>query len=544
MAAMDQPSHVDVAIIGAGPVGLTAAAELARHGIAVRIVDRRDGPVLHSHAAVIHVRTQEVFEAMGAAERIVKLGYPLDYVSLHAFGKLLGGIRVHGVDGPYPGPRIISQRLVETLLAEHLAAFGTIVDRPAEVGGIEETEAGFIVSLARPDGGKESFSADYILGCDGGRSFVRERFGIGFPGEDYDGFEFIHADAQLHWSHPTGRGYIYVTKGRTVLLFPFDAAGSYRILCARTDQDPGNRTEPELAELQAILRDASGDAEAELSDPTWLARWRSTHRIAERFRLGRVFLAGDAGHIHVPIGGQGMNTGIQDAFNLAWKLAAVIRGNAAPALLDSYQEERYPIAEDLLKGTDRGFHLMVQPSDLASFAMKLFGSGVIGLEAVQERLRRVLGEVTINYRPSAVAEDHGGSIGPIAGDRALDGVVVRAADRRTLRLLEAIAGTRWSLLVFAGLEADSGITALVEIGQAVAARFGQSVTPILITPGAVPADWPGTVLHDRDHLLHERYGVLHAVHYLIRPDWYVGFRAPATRGELLLKYLETWLIGG
>jgi 3-(3-hydroxy-phenyl)propionate hydroxylase len=539
---LSHASKVEIAIIGAGPVGLAAAAECARYGITARLVERRDGPVAHSNAAVIHVRTQEVFEAMGAAERIVPLGFPLQYFSLNAFGKLLGGIRVHGVDGPYPGPRIISQRVVETQLGQHLAAHGIEVDRPAEVTEIVETPTGFVVSLRRPDGTVETFEAEYLLGCDGAHSFVRERFGIGFPGERYEGFEFIHTDAQLRWSHPTGRGYIYVTKARLVLLFPFDGGGRYRVLCARTDQNPDNRGEPELAELQAILREVSGDAEAELSDPSWLARWRSTHRIADSFRHGRVFLAGDAGHVHVPVGGQGMNTGIQDAFNLVWKLAAVIKGAAPAGLLDSYEAERYPVAEELLKGTDRGFHVMVQPGDLTSFALKAFGSSVIALEAVQDRLRRVLGEVTINYRHSKLTEDHGGSIGPIAGDRALDGVVVRASDRHTLRLLEAINGTRWSLLIFAGLEAESGMAPLIDLARTIDARFGRQVAPILVTPGAVPADWPGSGLYDRDHLLHERYGVRHAALYLIRPDWYVAFRGPAARGELLLKYLETRLI--
>lgn len=539
---MEQPDHVEVAIIGAGPVGLSAAAEFRRHGVSTRIVDRNPSPVEHSNAAVIHVRTQEVFEAMGLADRIVPRGFPLDYISLHAFGKLLGGIQVRGVDGPYPGPRVLSQHVVETALAEHLAAHDVVLDRPAEVTGIAEAGTGFVIELRKPGGVTSAFRANYLLGCDGAHSFVREHFGIAFPGERYDGFEFIHADCQVSWTYPTGRGYNYVTKNRAVMLFPFDAAGRYRIICGRPDDDPENRTPPKLEELEAILREASGDAEAELSEPTWLARWRTTHRLADRFRIGKVFLAGDAGHIHFPIGGQGMNTGIQDAFNLAWKLAAVIKGHAGPALLDTYEPERYPVAADLLRGTDRGFHLAMQPNDLASFAVKFLGSSVIALDAVQDRLRRVLGEVTINYRAGPLAEDHGGSIGPIAGDRALDGVVVRAGDRRTMRLLQAIAGPYWTLLVFAGLEAEHGIAGLTATADTVAQRFGRQVRPVLVTPAAVPATWPGPALHDRDSLLHERYGVRHAALYLIRPDWYVGFRAPAARGELLLKYLDHWLV--
>jgi 2-polyprenyl-6-methoxyphenol hydroxylase-like FAD-dependent oxidoreductase len=539
---MTQHAKVDVAVIGAGPVGLTAAAELIRHGLKVRIVDRRDGPVLHSHAAVIHVRTQEVFEAMGVADRIVPRGYPLEYVWLNAFDRPLGGIRLYGVDGPYPGPRTISQHLVETLLTEHLETLGAVIDRPVEATGIVEDAGGVEVTLRHPDGADERFRADYVLGCDGSHSLVREVAGIDFPGERYDGLEFIHADAHVRWSFPTGRAYVHVTKHRLLLLFPFDGTGFYRVLCARTDQDPNNQTEPTLAELQEILRELSGDAEAELYDVEWLTRWRSAHRLADHFRRGRLFLAGDAGHIHVPVGGQGMNTGIQDAFNLAWKLAAVIKGEAAPALLDTYEQERHPVAEDLLKGTDRGFHLMVQPSDLASLAMKLFGSTVLGLEAVQDRLRRVLGEVTISYRASPLTEDHGGSIGPIAGDRVPDGVIVRASDRRTIRLLQALQGETWHLLMFAGLEPDAEGPNVLDVGREVVRRFGRSVTPILVTPTRQPASWTGMTLYDRQHLIHDCYGVGPPALYLIRPDWYVGFRAAGDRGEALIGYLERWLV--
>jgi 3-(3-hydroxy-phenyl)propionate hydroxylase len=519
---------------------MVAAAELARHGVRTLLLDKAADVAAHSHAAVLHVRTLEVLEAMGIAERFVRQSFPLEYISLHAFGKSLGGLRLYGTDGPFSGPRTISQHDVETLLALRLDELGVTVERRAELIGLTQDEDGVTLRLGGPDGAESTLRAAFAIGCDGAHSTVRDALGIGFDGERYESFEFVHADCTVRWSYPSGRGYTFVGQDRFLALFPFDAAGSYRVLCARPAPANAEAGEPSLAELQAILRETV-DPAADLVEPRWLARWHSGHRIARNFALRRVFLAGDAAHVHVPVGGQGMNIGIQDAFNLAWKLAAVVRGEAAPALADTYEPERRPIAEEVIRGTDRGFHLMVQPGDFASFALKLFGSSVIGLERVQERLRRVLGETAYGYVGGTLSEDLGGTVGPLAGERVIDGVVVRARDRVTLRFLEAIRGEAWPLVLFAGSEGAPVETAVLETVQAALARFGGQLRAFLVTPGAAPGDWPGDVLYDREHLLHDRYGVRGAVFYLIRPDWYVGFRGPAARGEALLGYLGKWL---
>lgn len=532
--------EADVIVVGAGPAGLTAAAEMARHGVRVRVIDKNAGPTLHSRASVVHVRTQETLSAMGLADRFVARAYPLEAISLHAFGKFMGGIRLRGADSAYPMPRIIGQHVTERLLLERLDELAVPVERGVEAIGLVDDGERVTLRLKRAGGVESELAAAYVIAADGADSPLRAAAEIPFEGDKTDAFEFLQTDCDVLWSYPTGRSYLFVTKDRFLGLFPFDAEGAYRIVCARADQDPDVTEAPDLEEIEAILREIA-DPDATLVEPRWLSRTRTAPKLAKNFRSGRLLLAGDAAHVHLPIGGQGMNSGMQDGFNLGWKLAAVIKGSAKPELLDTYAAERQPVAEDLLKFTDRGFHSMVKPGDLAQRAMKLFGASVMGLESVQERLRRTVGDVPISYLTSSLSEDHGGTIGPIAGERAPDGVAVRASDRKTVRLMQAIAGEAWGLLIFAGLDQSDIGGKLAEIAQRAIAGFGTRIKPILITPERPPESWPGEVLIDRDQLLHDRYGVRHAALYLLRPDWYVGFRAPATQAELLDAYLARWL---
>lgn len=286
-----------------------------------------------------------------------------------------------------------------------------------------------------------------------------------------------------------------------------------------------------------------GSTDAELYDPVWLARYRTSHRRTPQFGEGRVFIAGDAGHIHVPIGGQGMNTGIQDAFKLAWKLAYVVTGAARPELLNSYNAERHPVAVALLGGTDRAYRNILHPSELLQNAARLFGPFILNLESVQVRFRNTLEEIEIGYKDSPIVEDCGGSSGPALGERAPDATIVRLSDKETVRLFDVFRGTQWILLLFSGQTTTNvSYQKLADIGKTIASKYGQQqhITTHLVVADAAPPknlNWDGSILMDREHYLHDKYGVSSACLYLVRPDWYVGFRGHPTDKDSLLNYL-------
>lgn len=543
--ATDSPSAApSVLVVGAGPVGLSTAAELARHGVRVRIVDRREGPVTYSQAAAVHVRMQEILGAMGIVDGWLAAGHHLQRVSVRAFGKKLGVIRPDGVDSPYPGPLIIGQDITERLLVAHLERLGVAVERQVEATAYAQDADGVNVTLKPLAGEKreEAVRVPWVVACEGSSSAAREALGIPFEGARYTGQEFIQADVRVHGSYPAGSIYTFINKERTLIMFPFDDQGNYRVLCIRAEQAGGSHEPPTLAEIQTIAREMTGDPGLTLSDPRWLNRFRTQHRLAARFRGGRIFLAGDAGHVHVPVGGQGMNYGIQDAFNLAWKLATVVRGFARPEpLLDSYHVERHRVDAALLHGTDEGFRSMVHPSAWKELAMRLVGPVALGSDTIQERVRDLLSGVKIHYHGSLLAEDRGGSAGPVAGDRAPDGKGVLLPGRETKSLFDLFYPTgRWTLLLFGGLEpTEDACWKLAAAGAAVLTDFGHLINAhfVLTDLDLATSIEGGSVLLDREHTLHERYGVKAACIYLVRPDGYVGFRGSADHGGELLSYL-------
>ena len=539
----------DVLVIGAGPVGLTLASELVRHGVSVRLIDKKPEPNQHPNAAIVHVRTLEILAAMGAVDGFLKEGHPFPGMHVHLFGKKTGFIDLAGVDSPYPLPRTLGQQHTERIVTEHLEKLGGTVERGVEAVGMEQDADGVRVRLKHlSDGGREELAtARWVVGCEGSDSITRKDMAIEFPGQRYPGKEFLQCDANVRWTYPHGYGYQFLTDDFALLLFAYDTKGHYRIIAARDDQNPENHAPPTLAEVQDLVRKVA-DPGAELYDPVWFNRFRSGHRLAVNFRVGRCFLAGDAGHVHVPIGGQGMNYGMHDAFNLGWKLAAVAKGEAKPELLDSYMAERHPVDEALIKATDFGFHMIIQPSAAAKLAIHYVMPTVISTDLAQNRIKNLLGEMNVEYRASPLSEDQGGSHGPGAGDRAPDAVVVPMPGRETTTLFEVLRGTKWTLLLFAGTEPSvSDIEALERISGPLATRFGTRLAIHLVLCGDPPVpvheNWAAKVVMDREHFAHEKYGVAQApCLYLVRPDWYIGFRGTLDHRRQLGEYLERVLV--
>jgi len=299
--------------------------------------------------------------------------------------------------------------------------------------------------------------------------------------------------------------------------------------------------------MQALVRKIA-DPEAELSAPTWFNRFRAGHRLADRFREGRAFLAGDAGHVHVPIGGQGMNYGMHDAFNLAWKLAAVIQGHARPGLLDTYSTERHAVDASLVQGTDRAFHTMVEPHTAVRLALKFLGPVLLRLPVLQHRIRDTLAEVHVGYPASPLSEDHGGSKGPSAGDRAPDARLTDLPKGETRQLFNLLQGTRWTFLLFAGADPTARNGSVWEsLSATLGLRYGASLSTWLLLCGDSSAiERPvANSVRDDERDAHNRYGVgATPCLYLIRPDGYIGFRASLEDRHHLIAYLERILLPG
>jgi len=407
-----------------------------------------------------------------------------------------------------------------------------------EAISFQQDAGGVTVKVRHADGQEEVTRARYIVGCEGSRSMVRETLGLPFEGGRYEGEQFIQADAKIRWTFPKGVSYLFLTEAgyMMVIEMPDDIV---RVFISLPDPDPNNKTDPTLEEVEDALR-RLGSKDAELYDPVWLARYRTSHRRAPRFREGRAFIAGDAGHVHVPIGGQGMNTGIQDAFNLGWKLASVLKGVARPEILDSYKDERHPVAVALLDGTDMAYRNILHPSELLQKSVRLFGPFIVRLNPVQTRFRNTLEEIEISYKNSFLVEDHGGSSGPAAGERAPHGVVVRLADKETVRLFELFGGTHWTLLLLSGEKASDSHQKLVDVDKIVTDKYGQQVKTYLVVADAVPPanlNWEDATLMDRQRYLHHTYGASQSCLYLVRPDGFVGFRSQPADSDRLLAYL-------
>jgi 3-(3-hydroxy-phenyl)propionate hydroxylase len=556
---IDMSSHdCDALVAGAGPVGLTLASELRRHGATPRIVDKAAGPKNISKAMILHVRTQEVFDAMGTLTAAKSRSVPLRSVELVAYGKYIGQWNLEGIDTPVVHPVILGQDRTERLLGERLVELGGRVDWNVEATSFTQNAEGVETTLKHADGREEKVRSRYIVGCEGSNSMVRKSLGLSFEGERYEGEQFIQADCKIRWSMPKGRSYLFLTGHgyMMVIEMPDDRVRVFISLpdnAAKAAHDPDEvvvedlNAVPPLREVETALNQLSG-LDATLSDDTWRARYRTSHRYADRFRVGRAFVAGDAAHIHVPLGGQGMNTGIQDAFNLGWKLAYALRGTAKPSILETYQEERHPVAEALIHGTDRAYKFVLHANDMLRSAVGFLGPFAIKLDAVQTKFRNTLEEVEIAYPKSALTKEAARASGPTAGQRVIDAPIVSMPSMETVRLWDLLKGAHWTLLLLPGTSPSADtFRSLMLAADAVTSRgLGESVRVqvVAVEPPPSNALRAEVSLHlDRTMQLHRRYGDGASGIYLLRPDRYVGFRGRAEDTRALGDYLDGVFVG-
>jgi len=503
---MRTDKRTEVLIAGAGPTGLVLALFLTRQGVNVRIVDKTAGPGTTSRAVVVHARTLELYRQLGLAGEVAAAGMPNPGINLWVRGKRRAHI-TFGVAGadltPYPYILVYPQDRHERLLIAHLEQMGVQVERDTELLGFEQRADHVQVRLRGP-GGEETCEASWLAGCDGARSPVRHGLGAGFEGGTYDQLFYV-ADVIAGGPAADGQIHLSLDDADFLALFSYTADGQARLIGSIRDErvDPGRELRFEDVGERAIH-----GLGVEVKQVNWFSTYKVHHRLTEHFRHGRVFLLGDAAHIHSPAGGQGMNTGIGDAINLAWKLKAVLRGEAGDRLLDSYDSERLAFAHKLVETTDRVFTFVSAEGGFANFVRTriapLFVSAAYSVDAVKEFMFRLVSQCMLNYHGSPLS--HGGA-GKIKGGDRLPWAAGATADN-----FAPTGKIDWHVHVYGA--AGDALSSWCH-GKGLQLRV---------------FDWERA---------HEHAGLARDAAYLVRPDGYVAMADATGRPEALRDYFES-----
>ena len=412
-----------VLIVGAGPTGLMLANQLARRGVPAMIIDRHSGPAVQTRALGVQARTIEIYQSLGIADRALELGRRATGANVWAQDRWMARIPLSETGRgltPYPFILILGQDDNEKLMGERLAHWGGSVQWNTELVALEQAADRVTTTLKLPGGATRSVDASWVAGCDGAHSAVRELNRIAFAGAPYEHVFFV-ADTDVTGDMVAGEVNIYLWREGFHLFFPMRGQDHWRIVGILPAELAGR----DDVGFDAVVPSLQHEAGAGLAIKacSWFSTYRIHHRRAVRFRDGRCFLLGDAAHVHSPVGAQGMNTGLQDAYNLGWKLALVASGHADATLLDSYEAERIPVAERLLATTDRAFRLAVSDSQLAGLmrteVIARIAARAMRFEPIQRLAFRLISQIGIEYRASALSESLPGPPhdAPHAGDR-------------------------------------------------------------------------------------------------------------------------------
>ncbi|MFO0558992.1 MAG: FAD-dependent monooxygenase [Polyangiales bacterium] len=524
---------VDVLIVGAGPTGLTAAIAARQQGLSVRIVDRARERSPWSKALVLHSRSMEVFDHLGCIAPMLEAGRDFRVLNIIAKDGPVARVRFSELawgDVAFPRWWTIEQSSTERCLEEHLERSGVRVERGASVSEVRE-QNGVVRAVIERDGEREEASASWLIGCDGARSDVRRCVGVEMDGTSSESV-FVLADVEVESALNDAEGYNVLSEQGVLLLVPLEKPGRIRVIAHRPDLKPGDEPAIDGETLQALMDERSPIA-VRVKSVGWTSRFVARHALARRYRVGRVFLAGDAAHLHSPVGGQGLNTGIQDAYNLLWKIALVHRGRAGDALLESYERERRSAAEE-----------MVRSVKLATRALTVQGRGAI---AVRNRVARfALGR-------NAVRDRMGAAVGMLRV-RYAEGPMIAAVRERSLRcdganpgqrapqcasvaeLREVFRGTESIVLVFDG-DADE-VSARASFERAREA-VGDAARVVRVRAGRERRNEPWE-LCDGDRRVHEAYGAREPLLVWVRPDRVIGLRARATDVRSVREYIARW----
>jgi 2-polyprenyl-6-methoxyphenol hydroxylase-like FAD-dependent oxidoreductase len=404
-------------LLARGPWGLTLACELTRYRVPVRIVDKAPQRTDKSKAIVIWSRTLELLDRgdRGSAP-FVEAGFKVGGVNIVApQDRVIGHVKMESVASPYPYALMLPQSDTERLLEERLQRLGVSVERSTEAAALTIGANGAEAMLRRADGHEETVQADWLAGCDGAHSIVRHTLTAPFSGETM-GCDWILADVHMKgYPFPDTEVAVYWARDGVLPIFPI-SPGRYRVIANIPPSGGDHPRDPTLEEIQTIV-EQRGPKGVSVFDPIWLSGFRINSRKVASYRAGRAFLSGDAAHVHSPAGGEGMNTGMQDAFNLAWKLALAINGTCGEALLDTYSPERSGVGDEVLRNTERLTAIGTLSNPIAEELRNIVGRVAFGLPPVQHAFADQMSQVSVGYPESPMNGPRRGSLHPRPGQR-------------------------------------------------------------------------------------------------------------------------------
>ena len=528
--------ELDVLVVGAGPIGLTLACQLLRAGLSVRLIEKRSGPSVHSKAIGLQYRVSEILARMGIVDRFIAAGGSPTTVNIYARAKRLVRLQftaprgVSGTDAFGPRAILLPQSQTESILIDHYRELGGTVEWNAELEGFTQDSEG-VRSRVQRAGGVENVDARWLVSCEGAHSTVRRQANIAFRGKSYP-LAFFMADVRMEGALSHTENHVWLHPDGSLAALPLPEDSTWRLFVEVTAQRPQRQDDISVEQIQRFMADRAPGLDARIvGEPLWLSDFRINCRMVDRMHDGRVFLAGDAAHIHSPTGGQGITTGMQDAANLAWKLARVA-GGAPTALLDTYDEERMPHAAEVLRETDRTTTLLFAPNR----ALRLLRDGlvlpILRRTWFQRRMFGKLSQLHVHYRRSGLCAEHGRRVW-------LDRRIIRAGDRAPdVSFLETRSGSRTTLfglltglrplLLFNGLEAPRqwcDRLRLLDIDAFAVAQTSRT------RDGSAPD------LVDINGDFARLYGFRAAFLCLIRPDAHVGLVQISPDANRLREYL-------
>jgi 2-polyprenyl-6-methoxyphenol hydroxylase-like FAD-dependent oxidoreductase len=526
---MKEKENPRVLICGAGPTGLLLAGQLALCDVPFRIIDKNEDHTFQSRALVVQARSVEIFAQMGIAQKALHLGEKAKAVNVVVNGKRVLQMNVRDIgEGltPYPYLLMLEQSKTEQILNDFLADRGHMVERQTALLDFTQDAYSVTATIKPTHRKEEALRVDWLVGADGAHSVVRHKLNIPFAGKTYQQSLFV-LDCEVSLHFPSDEMYLAFSQRAFAGFFPL-TNGRCRVIGTVPPECEGKET----VSFEEVAKDFAQrlNMDVSLRNPDWIALYHSHHRAVSAFRQGRCFLAGDAAHIHSPVGAQGMNTGLQDAFNLAWKLAFVSQGKAREALLDTYNDERMPIAQNLVRTTDRVFNLVTSKDPLMKavrmHVLPVLMQTVLPLAQKQHFLReagfKTISEIGIQYRQSELSQEDPHSWFPKHAPKPGERVPYLPAKEPSVETQEMVKGTQFHFVLFSGEETN-------EEAQAIRRQLTE--------------EYPDLIEFDEIRLsagtkeLYETFGIQKQDYYFVRPDSYIAYRSASLDTQHFSTYL-------